>query len=49
MITPVRRDTGLGDPPKDYKNNDVEAGNFIIKYTLEWKEKVARAVLVLTE
>ena len=36
MITPVRRDAGLGDPPKEYTNNDVEAGNFMIKYALEF-------------
>ena len=39
MITPVRRDAGLGDPPKEYTNNDVEAGNFMIKYALEFDAK----------
>ena len=23
-ITPVRRDSGLGDPPKEYTNNDLK-------------------------
>ena len=23
MITPVRSDAGLGDPPKEYRNNDA--------------------------
>ena len=35
-VIPVRRDAGLGDPPKEYTNNDVEAGNFMIKYALEF-------------
>ena len=39
MITPVRRDAGLGDPPKEYTNNDVEAENCMIKYTLEFDAK----------
>ena len=39
MITPVRRDAGLVDSPKEYTNNDVEAGNFIIKYALEFDAK----------
>ena len=39
VITPVRRDPGLGDPPKEYTNNDVEAGNFMIKYALEFDAK----------
>ena len=39
VITPVRRDAGLGDPPKEYTNNDVEAGNFMIKYALEFDAK----------
>ena len=34
MITPLRRDAWLGDPPKDYKNNDMEACKFMIKYAL---------------
>ena len=39
MITPVRRDAGLGDPPKEYTSTDVEAGNFMIKYALEFDAK----------
>ena len=27
MITPVRRDAGLGHPPKEYTNNDVKQVN----------------------
>ena len=36
MITPVRRYAGLGDPLNEYRNNDVEEGDFMIKYTLEF-------------
>ena len=36
MITPVRHHAGLGDPPKEYKNNDVESDNFMIKYVFEF-------------
>ena len=39
MITPARRDAGLGDPPKEYTNNEVEAGNFMVKYALEFDTK----------
>ena len=39
MIAPVRRDAGLGDPLKEYANNDVKAGNFMIKYALEFDAK----------
>ena len=39
MITPIRRDAGLSDPPKEYTNNDVEAGNFMIRYALEFDAK----------
>ena len=38
-ITPVRRDAGLGDPPKENANNDVETGNFMIEYALEFDAK----------
>ena len=36
MITPVRRYAGLGDPLNEYRNNDVEERDFMIKYTLEF-------------
>ena len=39
MITLVRGDAELGDPPKEYKNNGVEASNFMIKYALEFDAK----------
>ena len=39
MITPVRRYAGLGDPPNEYTNNDLEEGDFMIKYTLEFSTK----------
>ena len=39
MITPVRWDAGLVDPTKVYTNNDLEAGNFMIKYALEFDAK----------
>ena len=35
MITPVRGDAKFDNPPKEYENKDVEAGNFMIKYALE--------------
>ena len=31
MITPIRGDAKLDNPPKEYENKDVEAGNFMIK------------------
>ena len=34
MLKPVRVDAGLGDPPVEYKNNDPEPANFIIKQGL---------------
>ena len=38
MITPVRRNAGLGDPQKKY-TNDLEVGNLMIKYPLEFNAK----------
>ena len=40
MITPVKCDAGLGDLPKEHTNNDVEAGNFMIKYALKFDAKI---------
>ena len=34
MLKPVRMEAGLGDPPKEYLNNDSESANFIIKHSL---------------
>ena len=31
MITPVRCYAELGDPLREYTNNDVDAGNFMMK------------------
>ncbi len=39
MLKPVRIDAGLGDPPKEYTNNDPEAANFMIKYGLKFESK----------
>ena len=36
MLKPVRVDAGLGDPPVEYKNNDPESANFIIKHGLHF-------------
>lgn len=36
MLKPVRVDAGLGDPPLEYKNNDPESANFIIKHGLHF-------------
>ena len=38
MITPVRRNKGLGDPQKEY-TIDMEAGNMMIKYSLDFDAK----------
>ena len=32
MLAPIRIDAGLGDPPTEYTTNDIEAGNFMVKY-----------------
>lgn len=34
MLKPVRVDAGLGDQTLEYKNNDHESVNFIIKHGL---------------
>eukprot|EP00112_Aurelia_sp_Birch-Aquarium-sp1_P022258 Seg621.1 transcript_id=Seg621.1/GoldUCD/mRNA.D3Y31 product="hypothetical protein" protein_id=Seg621.1/GoldUCD/D3Y31 len=39
MLKPVRVDAGLGDPPEEYTNNDVEAANFMIKHNLQFDAK----------
>ena len=36
MLAPIRIDAGLGDPPTEYTSNDVEAGNFMVKYHLNF-------------
>ena len=36
MLYPIRVQAILRDPPTEYTNNDVEAGNFVIKYKLEF-------------
>ena len=52
LLKPIRVEAGLGDPPKDFTANDVESGNFIIKYGLhldkknpqEFKERVKEII-----
>ena len=39
MLKPVRIEAGLGNPPKEYTNNDPEAANFIIKHALKFDAK----------
>ena len=39
MLKPVRVEAGLGDPPMEYKNNDPESANFIIKHGLHFNAK----------
>ena len=35
----IRVEAGLGDPPKEFTTNDLESGNFIIKYGLHFDKK----------
>ena len=46
MVTLIRRDAGLGDPPNENTNNDVETGNFMIKYALEFNAKKPHKFIV---
>jgi hypothetical protein len=39
MLKPTRIEAGLGDPPKEYTNNDPEAANFMIKHALNFDPK----------
>ena len=39
MLKPVRIEAGLGDPPKEYTNNDPEAANFMVKHALKFDSK----------
>lgn len=39
MLKPVRVEAGLGNPPKEYTNNDTESGNFMIKHALQFDPK----------
>lgn len=39
MLRSTRTEAGLGDPPTEYVNNDVEAGNLIIKQGLHFQAK----------
>ena len=39
MLKPLRIEAGLGDPPKEYLNNDPESANFIIKHSLQFDAK----------
>ena len=36
MICPVRTDVGLGDSPSRFTTNNVEAVNYMIKYSLDF-------------
>ena len=39
MLAPIRIDAGLGDPSTEYTSNDVEAGDFMVKYHLNFTKK----------
>lgn len=39
MLKPVRVEAGLGDPPKEYLNNDPESANFMLKHALNFDPK----------
>ncbi len=39
MLKPVRMEAGLGNPPKEYVNNDPEAANFMVKHALNFDQK----------
>eukprot|EP00794_Sanderia_malayensis_P001057 gene1057-394_t len=39
MLKPVRIDAGLGNPPTQYTNNDVESAYFVIKHHLQFDAK----------
>ena len=41
MLKSVRIDAGLGDPPREYTNNDAEAANLMIKCALGFNPKEA--------
>ena len=36
MLYSILVEAGLGDPPTDYKTNDIEVGNFMIKHKLDF-------------
>lgn len=36
MLKPIRIDAGLGNPPKEYTNNDPESANFMVKHALHF-------------
>ena len=40
MLKPIRVAAGLGDPPREYTNNDPEAANFIVKHALKFNSKL---------
>ena len=39
MLKRIRIEAGLGNPPREYTNNDPEAANFVIKHGLKFDEK----------
>ena len=39
MLKHIRIEAGLGDPPREYTNNDPESANFVIKHGLKFDEK----------
>ena len=39
MLKPIRMEAGLGNPPREYTNNDPESANFVIKHGLNFDEK----------
>ena len=39
MLKSVRREAGLGNPPREYTNNDPEAANLMVKHALNFDPK----------
>lgn len=39
MLKQIRIEAGLGNPPREYTNNDPEAANFMIKHALKFEAK----------
>ena len=40
----IQVETGLGNPPKEFTTNDIESGNFIIKYGLHFDKKKKKKI-----
>ena len=39
MLASVRTEAGLGSPPKEFSTKDVESGNLLVKYHLQFDPK----------